>query len=92
MDHIWTDGEMGRTIDICLEHPPGPRRMEAGERLCSAINDRRPRTLVTPSAMIAALDAATNAIEGGTPNWKPSKRLLELIDARRTQGTLKKSW
>jgi hypothetical protein len=58
MQHNWSDGEMERAIDICLEYPPGPKRAEAGERLCRAVNQRTPKNPVTPGAMTAALEAA----------------------------------
>jgi hypothetical protein len=93
MDHNWSDGEMERAIDICLEHSPGAARTTAGERLSGAVNNRTPRNPVTPSAMAAALEAAASAIDGVPPlRWKPAKRLLELIEARRVRGTLTKSW
>jgi hypothetical protein len=93
MNHQWSDGEMERTIDICLEHSPGPGRAAAGERLCTAVNRRTPRNQVTSSVMTAALQAAANAIESVADTQpKPPKGLLELIAARRTRGTLQKSW
>jgi hypothetical protein len=93
MNHQWSDGEMERTIDICLENSPGPARATAGERLCTAVNQRTPRNQVTSSAMTAALEAAASAIDGITDRPpKPPKGLLELIAARRARGTLQKTW
>jgi hypothetical protein len=93
MERQWTDGEMVRTVDICLEHAPGPKRIAAGERLCGAINKRTPRNSVTPTAMAAALQAAASAIDGVTDRVpRPSRRLVEIIEQRRASGALTKSW
>jgi hypothetical protein len=93
MERQWTDGEMARTVDICLEHAPGPQRTAAGERLSGAINKRTPRNSVTSSAMAAALQAAASAIDGVTDRVpRPSRRLVEMIEQRRASGALTKSW
>ncbi len=89
MRHKWTIEEMEETINICLTHPPGAARDEAGQRLAQKINANASNP-IEPKAMGQALKAVEKAINGkyeGKP--KPSKALIRLVEARRgTSGSV----
>jgi hypothetical protein len=90
--HRWSDDEMERTIDIVLDHPPGFGRDRDAQALVAQIN-ADPTNRINPVAIGQALRAAEHAIDAVLDRKpRPSKRLLQLVEARRRKGDLTRRW